>query len=172
MMRRSPLDRSVPVALYLAVGDFDAVWRRAIDAGARVHWAPQSELQGAVALAKLDPILRDLRARHLSIKNRVALLAAARRLMAAPVGPDGDGCVALIAPFPDAATAKYVVKALKVERLPSMVLFDPDVIDYHAAEHRAPLLAHRSWSKVTPPWDRGDPSTAIRPGSRPGRTNC
>ncbi len=129
-----------------------------------------SELQGAVALAqfsKLDEILADMRQRHSTIRTRVATTATQHGVTwRHQWDPEGDAGLALVAYLPDAATAHYIVTALRAEGLPASVMFDPEKVDFHVAAHWGPLLAQRSWS-VTTPWELGDGHPPIDPTTCP-----
>jgi dTDP-4-amino-4,6-dideoxygalactose transaminase len=114
-----------------------------------------SELQGAVAgvqLGRLDGIIADCRSRRARIVERIAEVAASRGIaLRANHDEPGDTGIALILLCPKAATAARLVTALRRSGLEAEVLFDPGVVDLHAAPHWRPILEGRSWS-ARGPW--------------------
>jgi len=114
------------------------------------------ELLAAVSLAqlrKLDQLLADMRLRKNMIKESVGGLMKQkgvefRRLNDA----DGDAALAIIFFLPEASRAEPVVEALNAENLPSMVMYDPDSVDYHVYSHWSPIMNKRTWTPGGGPW--------------------
>ncbi len=115
-----------------------------------------SELQAAVALAqlgKLDGVLADMRRNRASIVAGIGDAARSagvefRRLH----DPEGDAALALVLLLPSAERARWAVDALRAEGLGAMLLYRPDVVDYHVYCHWAPIMNKRTWSEQGGPW--------------------
>lgn len=115
-----------------------------------------SELQGAVMLAqmkRMEGILRDMRRNKAMLKGAIENTAKNKGITFRKINdPEGDTAIGLVLFTPTADQANLMVKALNAEGLGSMVLYRPDVVDYHIYPHWAPVVNKRSWSEKGGPW--------------------
>jgi 8-amino-3,8-dideoxy-alpha-D-manno-octulosonate transaminase len=115
-----------------------------------------SELQGAVALVqlgRLDDLLHDMRQAKAEIKEGITGAAQQqgatfRRLNDA----DGDAAIAIMLTLPTAERAAFFAKALDAEGVDTLLLYEPERVDYHVYAHWAPILNKRTWSEQGGPW--------------------
>ena len=115
-----------------------------------------SELQGAVALVqlgRLDGLLHDMRQAKAELKEGITGVASERGVAFRRLNdPDGDTAIATMLILPTAERAAYVAKALEAEGVETMLLYDPDDVDYHVYAHWTPILNKRTWSDEGGPW--------------------
>jgi 8-amino-3,8-dideoxy-alpha-D-manno-octulosonate transaminase len=100
-----------------------------------------SELVGALArvqLTRLDGLLERMRANHAQLAGEIGNLAGLT--LRRPNDDGGDAGIALIAFAKTAALARDAVDALRVEGVPAMQIYSPDVIDLHVFAYWQPVL--------------------------------
>lgn len=115
-----------------------------------------SELQGAVALVqlhRLDSLLEAMRLRKRFIKDSLQDIANKKGITFRSINdPAGEAAIAIIFTLPSAAIAQSITECLRAEGLPAMVLYSPDIPDYHIYPHWIPIMQQRSWSATGFPW--------------------
>jgi 8-amino-3,8-dideoxy-alpha-D-manno-octulosonate transaminase len=115
-----------------------------------------SELQGAVALVqlnRLDDLLHDMRQAKAEIKEGITGVAQQRGVEFRRLNdPDGDAAIAIMLILPSAERAAYVAKAIDAEGVDTLLLYDPERVDYHVYAHWSPILNKRTWSENGGPW--------------------
>jgi dTDP-4-amino-4,6-dideoxygalactose transaminase len=115
-----------------------------------------SELQGAVALVqlgRLDELLHDMRQAKAELKEGISGVARERGVEFRRLNdPDGDAAIAVMLILPTAERAAYVAKAIEAEGVDTLLLYDPERVDYHVYAHWLPILNKRTWSEQGGPW--------------------
>jgi 8-amino-3,8-dideoxy-alpha-D-manno-octulosonate transaminase len=115
-----------------------------------------SELQGAVALVqlgRLDDLLRDMRQCKAEIKEGITGVAQQKGVTFRRINdPDGDAAIAIMLILPTAERAAFAAKAIEAEGVDTLLLYDPESVDYHVYAHWSPIINKRTWSENGGPW--------------------
>jgi dTDP-4-amino-4,6-dideoxygalactose transaminase len=115
-----------------------------------------SELQGAVALVqlgRLDDLLHDMRQAKAEITEGIMSLAQQKGVAFRRINdPDGDAAIAIMLILPTAERAAFVANAIEAEGVDTLLLYDPNRVDYHVYAHWSPILNKRTWSERGGPW--------------------
>lgn len=118
-----------------------------------------SELQGAVADAQLDRlegIISDCRRNRSIILAELGSILEDRGIaLRRSHDEHGDAAIALVLLCSDAEEARALAERSQQLGLPSKVLFDPAVPDFHVAFHWSPILNRVSWTPRSPWLDAG-----------------